>query len=451
MMQQERWAVTSIELNEALPELCCPEAYDGVRVVFFWNGVPVGHSLLSRPQLPLSSRQLAAVASQASCLAIGDSLLREGFASALPGLKEPVLSDSTAVLARLAQIEQPLSLLARPARRPTPQPNSTISVAVCTRERPRELARCLASLERLSEPPKEILVIDNAPESDATREVVRRFPGVTYFREPRAGLSAARNAALALASGEIVAFADDDVVVHPEWTRRLRGCFEDRKVMVATGLVLPAELETRAQQIFEEGLQFFHQGYRPRRFDSAYFQALRHKGVPVWSIGAGANMAIRRAAFDLGYKFDTRLGPGVFGGCGEDSEFWYRILAGGWSCVYEPAACVFHFHRRELPALRRLVREYMKGHVAALILQFAGSRDAGNLRRLFLRLPAEYVILLLRTIVSGFSLDHRILLRGMLGCFAGLRFVFSCRREPPDLPAYEPTYCRTDLSRPPAA
>jgi len=291
------------------------------------------------------------------------------------------------------------------------------------------LARCLESLRGLAQQPKEILVIDNAPVSEATRETVRRIPGVRYHKEPRPGLSAARNTAMAIASGDIVAFADDDVIVDRNWITRLSHCFEDPNVMVATGLVLPAELETRAQVIFEQDFQFFHQGFRTRHFNSEYFAALREKGVPVWSIGAGANMAVRRVAFERGYRFDTRLGPGVFGGCGEDSEFWYSLLADGWSCVYEPSAVVHHFHRASVDDLRRLVRQYMEGHVAALLLQFSKYRHAGNLRRLLLRLPAEYLQLLFRLVVSGFALENRILFSGVLGCLYGLRFVFRLRRK----------------------
>jgi hypothetical protein len=64
----------------------------------------------------------------------------------------------------------------------------------------------------------------------------------------------------------------------------------------------------------------------------------------------------------------------------------------------------------------------MQGHVAALILQFLKYGDIGNLRRLFFRLPGEYAILCLRLVVTGFSLDYRILMRGALGCLSGLRF-----------------------------
>ena len=418
-----RWKVVSIELSEPLAELPVCAGYEGVRVVFFQNHVPMGHCRLAATQLPASPQHLANHASNAISLAAGDYLVEEGFRSALPGLSEPQMECPTRALQSLTGLKDAVHELTRCLSVHTESP-LTVSIAVCTRERPQELARCLSSLAELSERAAEVLVVDNDPQSSATREVVERFPGVRYFCEPKKGLSAARNTALALASSDIVAFVDDDAVVHPHWLERIRRCFGDSSVMVATGLVLPAELETEAQMIFEQSFHFFHQGYRRRRFDSAYFSAMRKKGVPVWEIGAGANMAIRRKAYELGHRFDACLGPGVFGGCGEDSEFWYGILASGWSCVYEPSACVFHYHRRELDDLRQLVHRYMQGHVAALLLQFMKYRDLGNLRRLLLRLPAEYVVLVLRLIVTGFALDYRILLRGAFGCLAGLRFAF---------------------------
>src|SRR5262249_13163589 len=97
---------------------------------------------------------------------------------------------------------------------------------------------------------------------------------------------------------------------------------------------------------------------------------------------------------------------------------------------YEPSAVVYHFHRRELSGLRRLVRRYMEGHVAALLLQFAKYRHAGNLRRLLLTLPAQYLLLFLRLIVTAFPLSNRILFSGAIGCVSGLRFPFLWRRRP---------------------
>jgi GT2 family glycosyltransferase len=430
MNYKEHWRVVHLDLSGPLAELQAIGSYSGVWIIFFWDGIPLGHAEISSTQLPLSPAQLSSIAAQAIAEAAGDILLDQGFRSALPRLPDPKIDDPTRALAKLAAVDRPTRILEKQIALRNSAPKQSISVAVCTRDRPQDLARCLQSLQNLREQPVEILVIDNAPSSSATRELVANFPNVTYHCEQRAGLSRARNRALETATGDIVAFTDDDVVVHPDWLTRLRPCFDDPKVMVATGLVLPGELETIAQILFERSFQFFHQGYRRRHFDSAYFNALRGEGVPVWTIGAGANMAIRRSLSKQGYRFDTCLGPGVFGGCGEDSEFWYRVLAQGWSCTYEPSACVFHYHRRELSALRRLIHQYMKGHVAALILQFAKYGHAGNLRRLFLRLPAEYAILMLRLIVTGFSLDNRILMRGGLGCLSGLRFALVRKQEP---------------------
>ena len=430
MSGHDRWKVLSIDLSEPLPELRAEPGYDGLHVIFFSSGVPLGHYRLASKQLPLSPQHLANCAAWAVTPSVGDSLLEEGFRSALPSLPEPALREPEEALNRLLGLEMPMKQLgARLFRCESATAPHKISIAVCTRERPQELARCLESLLNLSEQPHEIVVIDNAPRSAATRETVARFPGVRYHREPRPGLSAARNTAMAITSGDIIAFTDDDATVHPEWTARLRRCFHDPKVMVTTGLVLPAELETKAQVIFEQDFQFFHQGFRRRHFDSEYFAALLSRGVPVWAIGAGVNMAIRRVAFERGYRFDTRLGPGVLGGCGEDSEFWYHLLADGWSCVYSPSAVVYHFHRRELSALRRLVRQYMEGHVAALLLQFTKYHHAGNLRRVLFELPAEYLFLLFRLAVTGFSLDNRILLGGVVGCFSGLRIPLLSRRK----------------------
>ena len=414
------WMVQYIELSEPLRELSIPEEYAGVRLAFFWKGVPLGHQLLAKEQLPLTPEQVALIASNAVSTAAGDYAISEGFRAALPGLPLPQPGDPVAALGELTRLSSPFTGIDTQAAT-----SLSVTAAICTRERPRELMRCLDSLRYLTDRPAETLVVDNAPVTGRTREVVAQYPVVRYIKEPRKGLSAARNAALAAARSDVVAFIDDDVVVHPQWLSRMRACFADPQVMLATGMVLPAELDTPAQLLFQEKLGFLHHGYRRRRFDAQYFARMRGPGVPVWAMGAGANMAVRRSVYGKGHRFDARLGPGVFGGCGEDSEFWYGILASGGTCVYDPRACVFHYHRRELSALRRLVREYMKGHVAALILQFMKYKHPGNLKRLFLRLPAEYVMIVLRLIVSGFALDQRILVRGGWGSLAGLRFVWT--------------------------
>jgi cellulose synthase/poly-beta-1,6-N-acetylglucosamine synthase-like glycosyltransferase len=85
-------------------------------------------------------------------------------------------------------------------------------------------------------------------------QLVAQMPDIRYVQEPRPGLSVARNTGIRQSKGDIIAFTDDDVTVHPNWIARLQQSFPDPQVMAVTGLVLPAELETEAQFIFEKNV-----------------------------------------------------------------------------------------------------------------------------------------------------------------------------------------------------
>ena len=80
----------------------------------------------------------------------------------------------------------------------TPGAGPGITAAICTRDRPRMLERSIASLLAQSEPPEEIVVVDNAPSSDAARQLVaERFSKARYRLEPRPGLDVARKSSTA--------------------------------------------------------------------------------------------------------------------------------------------------------------------------------------------------------------------------------------------------------------
>lgn len=120
-----------------------------------------------------------------------------------------------------------------------------VTVAVCTRNRPAELAACVDSiLADGSETAFELLVVDNGASAE-TERVVRaradRNPDVPvrYVAEPRLGVSHARNRAVEEAAGELLMFADDDVVVEPGWVDALAAPFADERVALVTGRVLP--------------------------------------------------------------------------------------------------------------------------------------------------------------------------------------------------------------------
>src|SRR5918992_831013 len=125
-------------------------------------------------------------------------------------------------------------------------------VIVPTARRPDAIRTCLESLRRLDYPRFRVLVVDNAPEEPATREVVEAVAEederIHYLAEPRPGSSVARNRGIAESSTDILAFTDDDVSVDPRWLAWLVHGFQaDPAVTVVTGLVMPTDMNTPAQ------------------------------------------------------------------------------------------------------------------------------------------------------------------------------------------------------------
>ena len=416
------WKILHLELSAGILALPFEPNYQGIYAVFCWHGIPLGHKEIPSTQLPMPASQLANLAWQAIAPAVGDRLLAQGFKAPLPVVSDNPSRDVPPDFHALMGLDRPLESLGKWLQLGTKATSESISVVICTRDRPEQLAQCLRSLQNLSPSPQEILVVDNAPNTDATRQIVDKMPGVKYVPEPRPGLSVARNTGIRHSSADIVAFTDDDVIVHPEWIARLQQSFQNPQVMAVTGLVLPAELETQAQLIFEKDFGGFNQGYRSKTFDTQFFEQMKHRGVPVWRIGAGANMAFRSKAFELVGDFDERLGAGA-AGCSEDSEIWYRLLAEGWLCCYEPTATVYHYHRSDMEGLKRQLYYYMRGHVAALIIQFERYRHWGNLRRLFFALPRFYTQAFFHQLKS-FQLKYSTVLAEISGCLSGVKYYF---------------------------
>lgn len=248
-----------------------------------------------------------------------------------------------------------------------------VTVAICSHERPAEIRRALGAVTQLDPAPLEVLVIDNAPLTSETRAVVTEFAGVRYVCEPRRGLDCARNRALREAHGDIVAFTDDDAAPERPWLGRLVRGFDSRLVWCTTGLVLPAELETDAQEWFER-YSSFSRGFRRR-----VFEGRDHDGLSVGSIGAGASMAIRRRVLTTLGGFDEALDAGTAARSGGDHELFGRILGAGYNIVYEPAAVSWHRHRRTRPELRETLRGYGTGVFALLTRRLFHDREPAAL------------------------------------------------------------------------
>jgi O-antigen biosynthesis protein len=244
-----------------------------------------------------------------------------------------------------------------------------VTVAICTRDRTEGLRSCLDALNRLDYPNLDIVIIDNAPSSDATQTLVtKQYPQMRYFREPRPGLSWARNRAILEARGDVIAFADDDVIVYPGWIKAIVAVFgENPEVMCVAGPVMPCELETEAQELLEQ------YGGQTTGFERQWCLADLNAGKPLATAHGGtgkftgANMAYRRPLLEnIGY-FDPALGLGTVSTGGEDLEMFFRVLKGGYTLVYEPNAVVLHCHRRDYDSLRRQIKSWGSGFFPYLV------------------------------------------------------------------------------------
>jgi glycosyltransferase involved in cell wall biosynthesis len=249
-------------------------------------------------------------------------------------------------------------------------PVPSLSIAICTKDRAKRLARLLGSLQEVVGASRfratEILVIDNASVDAATREAVAGFPGVRYVFEPRAGLDFARNAAVRHASGELLAFLDDDVVVDRDWLDGLFAAWRDCPGAGGfTGLVLPYRLETEAQIQFEQR-GGFGRGFEAKRFHSASAENPLHP-VGAGIVGAGCNMAFDRSLLIALGGFDEALDTGSPLPGGGDLDIFYRVLRSGRTMAYEPRYAVYHEHRESIPQLRRQYWTWGLGFMAFLV------------------------------------------------------------------------------------
>lgn len=208
--------------------------------------------------------------------------------------------------------------------------DSSVSIIIATRERPATLRPCLARVFAQDYSPLEVIVIDNSPD-DQSQQVVGEFPMAEYlkcdFRSDN--VASLRNLAIGHASGQLLAFIDDDTFVEPGWLAALAGTFSDPSIGGVTGRTITPDVAEDNSPIIGR--------LSPRgEFIGAGFNNLWSQIVDVDHL-QGCNMAVRRSLVKSLGGFDPLMHYSR-----EDVELGLRIKSFGYRLVFQPKAIVHH-------------------------------------------------------------------------------------------------------------
>jgi glycosyltransferase involved in cell wall biosynthesis len=220
-----------------------------------------------------------------------------------------------------------------------------VSVVVASFNGGRTLAACLESLTRLNYPDYEVILIDDGS-TDNTQALAARFPDVRNVRQNNQGLSAARNAGLRAATGEIVAFTDSDCRADPDWLYYLvGGLVRGDYVGIGGPNFLPPEDSPVAAAVLAAPGGPAHVLLTDREAEH----------IP------GCNMAFYKWALEEIQGFDP-----LFRKAGDDVDVCWRLQARGYKLGFSPAGFVWHYRRSTLKAYLKQQSGY--GEAEALLM-----------------------------------------------------------------------------------
>jgi glycosyltransferase involved in cell wall biosynthesis len=226
-----------------------------------------------------------------------------------------------------------------------------VSVIVCSYNGGQTLDRCLKSLVDVDYPDFEIVLVDDGSK-DNTKEIVADFekyrdelradggklPGFISIVQPNMGLSYARNAGAAAATGEVLAYTDSDCMADPDWLYYMIGTLLSGDYAGVGGPNISPPAENWIQACVSAA---------PGGPNHVLLSDVVAEHIP------GCNMAFHRWAFDSAGGFDPEYRK-----AGDDVDFCWRLQNAGQVIAFSPAAIVWHYRRFTLKAFRKQQEGY---------------------------------------------------------------------------------------------
>lgn len=226
-----------------------------------------------------------------------------------------------------------------------PRP-AKVSVVVATYNGSRTLKNCLDSLTHQNYPDYEVILVDDGS-TDGTPDIAAQFPGVRYLRQNNGGLSAARNTGIRAATGEIVAFTDDDCRADQDWLYHLAGeLLRNKFAGIGGHNFLPPEDSSLAAAVMASPGGPAHVMLTDREAEH----------VP------GCNMAFYKWALEQVGMFDP-----VFRKAGDDVDICWRLQDGNFGIGFSAAGFVWHYRRSTVAAFLKQQAGY--GEAEALLIR----------------------------------------------------------------------------------
>lgn len=256
-----------------------------------------------------------------------------------------------------------------------------LTLVICTANRARDLAFTLQAMRRLRRPAGwtvQLIVVDNGSTDDTPAVLAAAAPDLPFDLEvvqgAKPGLAAARNAGMAQARGDIIAWTDDDCIPPEDWLEKLVRHFE----------------QDPALDVLGGQVRLFNPSHYPMTVKLDTMPKVMEAQQFPGDFLLGCNMAFRRSVPARIGAFDDRFGAGAPLRAAEDTDFLHRALTNGCRIAYQPDVLLYHNHGRVThDQVMRLRRSYNYADGAFLMkCLLAGERMAP--RWMYWRLAALF-------------------------------------------------------------